>query len=111
MINRGGEKISAEEIEDLMYRLGSLELVAAVAMPDAVLGERLCVYVVPKPGRTAPSLEEVREAFDARGVAAYKVPERVEVVADLPMTKVGKINKLALREDIATRLDSSTVRS
>ena len=111
MINRGGEKISAEEIEDLMYRLGSLELVAAVAMPDAVLGERLCVYVVPKPGRTAPSLEEVREAFDARGVAAYKVPERMEVVADLPMTKVGKINKLALREDIATRLDSSTVRS
>ena len=59
----------------------------------------------------APSLEEVREAFDERGVAAYKLPERVEVVADLPMTKVGKINKKALREDIATRLDSSTVRS
>ena len=51
MINRGGEKISAEEIEDLMYRLGDVELVAAVAMPDAGLGERLCVYVVPKPGR------------------------------------------------------------
>jgi non-ribosomal peptide synthetase component E (peptide arylation enzyme) len=111
MINRGGEKISAEEIEDLMYRLGSLELVAAVAMPDPVLGERLCVYVVPKPGRSAPTVDEVRAAFDQRGVAAYKFPERIEVVADLPMTKVGKINKKALREDIATRLDSSTVRS
>jgi 2,3-dihydroxybenzoate-AMP ligase len=111
MINRGGEKISAEEIEDLMYRLGSLELVAAVAMPDPVLGERLCVYVVPKPGRSAPTIDEVRAAFDQRGVAAYKFPERIEVVADLPMTKVGKINKKALREDIATRLDPSTVRS
>lgn len=111
MINRGGEKISAEEIEDLMYRLGSLELVAAVAMPDLVLGERLCVYVVPKPGRNAPTVDEVRAAFDQRGVAAYKFPERIEVVFDLPMTKVGKINKKALREDIATRLDPSTVRS
>jgi 2,3-dihydroxybenzoate-AMP ligase len=111
MINRGGEKISAEEIEDLMYRLGSLELVAAVAMPDDVLGERLCVYVVPKPGRQAPTIDEVRAAFDERGVAAYKFPERLEVVGELPMTKVGKINKKALREDIATRLDASTVRS
>jgi 2,3-dihydroxybenzoate-AMP ligase len=111
MINRGGEKISAEEIEDLMYRLGSLELVAAVAMPDPVLGERLCVYVVPKPGHDAPTIEQVREAFDQRGVAAYKFPERLEVVGELPMTKVGKINKKALREDIATRLDASTVRS
>ena len=111
MINRGGEKISAEEIEDLMYRIGSLELVAAVAMPDPVLGERLCVYVVPKPGREAPSIDQVREAFEQRGVAAYKFPERLEVVGELPMTKVGKINKKALREDIASRLDASTVRS
>lgn len=111
MINRGGEKISAEEIEDLMYRLGSVELVAAVAMPDPVLGERLCVYVVPKPGRQAPSIDDVRAAFERRGVAAYKFPERLEVVSELPMTKVGKINKKALREDIATRLDASTVRS
>lgn len=111
MINRGGEKISAEEIEGLMYRLGSLELVAAVAMPDPVLGERLCVYVVPKPGHQAPSIEDVRAAFDQQGVAAYKRPERLEVVGELPMTKVGKINKKALREDIATRLDASTVRS
>lgn len=111
MINRGGEKISAEEIEDLMYRLGSLELVAAVAMPDPVLGERLCVYVVPKPGHQEPSIEEVRAAFEQRGVAAYKFPERLEVVSELPMTKVGKINKKALREDIAVRLDASTVRS
>lgn len=111
MINRGGEKISAEEIEDLMYRLGSLELVAAVAMPDPVLGERLCVYVVPKPGHQAPDIEEVRQAFEQRGVAAFKFPERLEVVSELPMTKVGKINKKALREDIATRMDAPTVRS
>jgi len=111
MINRGGEKISAEEIEDLMYKLGPFELVAAVAMPDPALGERLCVYVVPKPGRNAPTLEELRDSFERAGVAAFKFPERLEVVPELPTTKVGKLDKKALREDIATRLDMTTVRS
>jgi 2-hydroxy-7-methoxy-5-methyl-1-naphthoate---CoA ligase len=109
MINRAGEKISAEEIEDLVYRMGGMELVAAVSMPDPVLGERLCVYVVVKPGYEPPTLASIRESFKRTGIAAFKYPERLEVVPALPTTKVGKIDKKALREDVAARLDDSSV--
>ena len=104
MINRGGEKISAEEVENLVYELDSVAMVAAVAMPDAQLGERLCVFVVPKPGLQAPTLDEVAQHFRDAEVAAFKVPERIEVVDALPTTKVGKIDKRLLRDDIAQRL-------
>jgi 2,3-dihydroxybenzoate-AMP ligase len=104
MINRGGEKISAEEIENLVYQLPGVSQVAAVAMPDRELGERVCLYVVPRPGATV-TLEEVRAAMAAIGVAAFKWPERLELVEELMSTKVGKIDKKALRADIAERLD------
>jgi len=110
MVNRGGEKISAEEIEDLMYRMGGLDLVAAVATPDPVLGERLCVCVVPKPGHEAPTLQQVRDFFDHTGVAAFKFPERLEVLSELPMTKVGKIDKKALRDDVSNKIHEATAR-
>ncbi len=103
MINRGGEKISAEEVENLVYQLDSVAQVAAVAMPDPDLGERVCLYVVPAPG-AEPSLEAIQATMQARGVAKYKWPERVEVVGQLLTTKVGKIDKKALREDLALRL-------
>jgi 2,3-dihydroxybenzoate-AMP ligase len=107
MINRGGEKISAEEIESLVYTLPGIELAAAVAMPDEVLGERLCLYVVTgEHGRV--TLEEVRTHLEGLGIAAFKLPDRLEVVGEVPMTKVGKIDKRALREDIASRLTPAT---
>jgi salicylate---CoA ligase len=102
-INRGGEKISAEEVENLLYRLPSVGQVAAVAMPDPELGERVCVYVVGKPG-AAPTLDEVRAWMERAGVARFKLPERLVLVDELPTTKVGKIDKNALRADIARRL-------
>jgi 2,3-dihydroxybenzoate-AMP ligase len=110
MINRGGEKISAEEIEGLVYQMEEVELAAAVSMPDPVLGERVCVYVVVRPGHPAPGLEDVRAAFARAEVAAYKYPDRLEVVADLPLTKVGKLDKRALRQDIADRLHQQSTR-
>jgi 2,3-dihydroxybenzoate-AMP ligase len=102
MINRGGEKISAEEIESLVYTVGGVELNAAVAIPDAILGERLCLYLVPEPG-VEFTLDGLRDQLAAIGIAAYKLPERLELVPELPMTKVGKIDKRALRQDAATR--------
>ncbi|MFW3168664.1 (2,3-dihydroxybenzoyl)adenylate synthase [Geodermatophilus sp. CPCC 206100] len=103
MINRGGEKISAEEVENLAYTLPQVAQAAAVAMPDRELGERVCLYAVLRPG-AALTLEEVRAAMAAAGVARHTWPERLEVVAELATTKVGKVDKKALREDVAARL-------
>jgi 2,3-dihydroxybenzoate-AMP ligase len=105
MINRGGEKISAEEIENLTYALPSVHQVAAIAMPDPRLGERVCLYVVPRPGAEI-TLADVRHLMEDKGVAAFKLPERLVLCAELPTTKVGKIDKLALRTDIAARLEA-----
>lgn len=106
MINRGGEKISAEEVENLVYQLPSVAQVAAVAMPDRELGERVCLYVVPRPGSTV-TLDEVREAMERIGVARFKWPEHLVLVDELAATKVGKIDKKALRADIAERLSGT----
>ncbi|WP_328770152.1 (2,3-dihydroxybenzoyl)adenylate synthase [Streptomyces sp. NBC_00286] len=107
MINRGGEKVSAEEVENLVYELtDGVSQVAAVAMPDPVLGERVCLYVVPAPGRPAPTLDTIRAAMEEAGVARFKLPERIVCVEELAATKVGKIDKKALRADIAARLAS-----
>jgi len=103
MINRGGEKISAEEVENLVYQLPAVSQVAAVAMPDDILGERVCLYVVTKPGTTV-SLEEIRASMETIGVARFKLPEHLVLVEELQSTKVGKIDKKALRADITERL-------
>jgi salicylate---CoA ligase len=103
MINRGGEKISAEEVENLVYRLPEVAQAAAVAMPDPDLGERVALYAVLRPGTTL-TLDDVRASLAAADVARYKWPERLEVVDELLTTKVGKIDKKALREDLAARL-------
>jgi 2,3-dihydroxybenzoate-AMP ligase len=105
MINRGGEKISAEEVENLTYTLPGVQQVAAVAMPDPSLGERVCVYVVPRADADL-TLADVRHAMEGLGVAPYKFPERLVLIPELPTTKVGKIDKVALRADIAARLET-----
>jgi 2,3-dihydroxybenzoate-AMP ligase len=107
MINRGGEKISAEEIESLVYRLEDVTMAAAIAMPDPVLGEKLCLYITIKPG-TEVTLEQIQDLLRRTGVAAFKIPEHLVVVDELPTTKVGKINKKDLRADIAERLASTS---
>ncbi|KAJ1681682.1 hypothetical protein LUZ63_023095 [Rhynchospora breviuscula] len=106
MINRGGENISAEEIENLAYRLPAVRLAAAVAMPDPQLGERVCLFAVLH-DEHALELDHVRTAFQEWGVAAFKHPDRLETVTELPLTKVGKIDKKALREQLLTSLPAS----
>lgn len=103
LINRGGEKISAEEIENLVLAHDAVLNAAAVAMPDRVMGERICVYVQLRSGHSL-TLDELRTFMKGRNVAAFKLPERLEVVHSLPLTNVGKVNKKALRDDIAGRV-------
>lgn len=105
LINRGGEMISAEEVENLILSHPKIHNVAAVAMPDPVMGERTCAYVVPKEGESI-SFEEMLEFLKGKKVAKFKLPERLELVESLPLTNVGKVDKKALREEITQKLEA-----
>jgi 2,3-dihydroxybenzoate-AMP ligase len=103
-INRGGEKISAEEVESLILSHPAVLNAAVVAMPDAVLGERVCACVVLKPGASL-SLEELAGFLrEEKRIARFKLPERLEILDRLPTTAVGKISKKDLREEIRRKL-------
>jgi 2,3-dihydroxybenzoate-AMP ligase len=102
VINRGGEKINAEEVELLLLRHSRITDAAAVAMPDPRLGERTCAYIVV---RGEPlSLAEIREHFAQLQVAKFKWPERIEHLTEIPRTLVGKTDKKRLQAEIAARL-------
>ena len=103
LINRGGEKINAEEVEKLLISHPGIADVAVVAMPDPRLGERTCAYVVSATG-TELSMAQIQEHLDGLGVAKFKWPERLEWVENMPRTNVGKINKVTLRADINEKI-------
>ena len=98
-INRGGEKISAEEIESHLVAHPSVSAAAVVAMPDQRLGERPCAFVTLRSGSLL-TLDAMRKFLTERGVARYKWPERLEIIAAMPLTNVGKIKKADLRRNI-----------
>lgn len=101
-INRGGEKISAEEIENHLIAHPLILNCAVVAMPDKLYGEKCCAFVVLEP-KTSLTLDGLCEfLLSERKIARFKFPERLEVMEALPVTNVGKINKKALREIIAS---------
>ncbi|SDF94182.1 (2,3-dihydroxybenzoyl)adenylate synthase [Klenkia brasiliensis] len=102
VINRGGEKVNAEEVELLLLQHPAVAAAAVVAMPDPRLGERACAYLVATGDPV--DLEDVRRHLDGLGVAKFKWPERLEWVTELPKTLVGKLDKKRLREDITARL-------
>jgi 2,3-dihydroxybenzoate-AMP ligase len=104
LINRGGEKVNAREIEELLLEHPDVEEVALVAMPDVRMGERACVFVVARPGAPALTREGLAEFLDGRGVAKFKWPERVEVREALPRTNIQKVDKKRLRAEIAELL-------
>jgi len=96
MINRGGEKLSAREIEDILSRMDAVAEACVTSMPDERLGERVRAFLILKPGRSI-SLSEVRARFAEEGVAAQKTPERLDIVSDFPRTPAGKPKKAQLR--------------
>jgi acyl-CoA synthetase (AMP-forming)/AMP-acid ligase II len=107
IVIRGGLNISVRQIEDLLIAHPAIRAVAAVGMPDETLGERVCCYAVVSPGHEGLALPEVSEYLLARGLAIQKVPERLEIVSELPMTATGKIQKHILRADITAKLTSA----
>jgi len=103
-INRGGEKISAEEVESLILSHPAVLNAAVVAIPDPVLGERACACVVLKGGWVL-SLEQLASFLqEEKRIAKFKLPERLEILERLPTTAVGKISKKELREEIRRKL-------
>jgi cyclohexanecarboxylate-CoA ligase len=103
LVIRGGENVPVAEVEGLLYAHPKLAGVAIVAMPDPRLGERACAVVIPRPGHTV-TLAELVAFLERQGVARYKFPERLEVVAEFPTTPSGKVQKYRLRELVAARV-------
>ena len=99
LINRGGEKISCEEVENLIFGHPKVQAVTLVAMPDPVFGEKACAFVIPRPGQTL-RFDELIAFLRAQDIAAFKLPERLEIVSEFPLSPVGKILKRSLREQL-----------
>ena len=108
LIDRGGEKINAEEVELLVAGHPAVAEMALVGMPDPRLGERSCAYVVPRDPQNPPTLAGICAHLEAEGLAKYKWPERLELIDALPRTQIGKVSKLTLRADIGAKLEHET---
>jgi 2,3-dihydroxybenzoate-AMP ligase len=104
VINRGGEKIHAEEVEELIVRHPDVVNAALVAMPDKVLGEKACVYLILESGSDPIDVAGLGEFLTSQGLAKYKLPERVEIVPSFPLSNVGKVSKKDLRADVEAKL-------
>jgi len=110
IIIRGGEKISSTEIEDVLGTHPAVQQVAAVGVPDDRYGERVGVVVVLTPSTSSLELADVAAHFAAAGVAIQKTPERIMIMADLPRTAAGKVQKFALRAAWASESVETTHR-
>jgi 2,3-dihydroxybenzoate-AMP ligase len=109
LINRGGEKISAEEVENLLLAHPAVLNAACVPMPDPVLGERMCAFVIPRPGQSL-TLPEAQRFLADKELAKYKWPERIELVPEFPLSPFGKVSKQDLSKRIAEMLAAERAR-
>ncbi|MFM5839190.1 (2,3-dihydroxybenzoyl)adenylate synthase [Aeromonas rivipollensis] len=104
-INRGGEKIAAEEVENQLLHHPAITHAALVSMPDSAMGEKSCAFIVSTDLALKPLA--LRKFLRERGVADFKLPDRFETLDALPMTAVGKIDKQGLRARIAEIIAAS----
>ena len=109
LINRGGEKISAEEIENLILSYPAVQNVACIPIPHPILGEQMCACVIPQPG-ASPRLEELVAFLAGEGLARFKLPERLEVMNDFPLSPFGKVSKKDLVAIVTTRIEEQKAR-
>lgn len=105
LINRGGEKISAEEVENLILMHPAVQNVACVPMPDANMGEKMCAFVILRAGQSL-TLKELVDFLLTKEIAKFKLPERLETLADFPVSTFGKVSKKALGEWVAEQLQA-----
>lgn len=105
LINRGGEKVSSEEVENHLIAHPSIQNVCVVAMPDPLYGERACAFVIPRAGATL-DFEAVKSFLVEREIAKFKLPERLELVESFPLSAAGKILRRELRAIIAAKVQA-----
>ena len=103
IIIRGGENISARDVEDLIASYAGVEYVAVVGMPDPQLGEKVCAYVKMAEGHPGV-FEKIIQHLKGKRASVLLLPERIEFVNDIPLTKAGKPDKKLLRADIQGKL-------
>ncbi|MDE2229581.1 MAG: AMP-binding protein [Alphaproteobacteria bacterium] len=103
LINRGGEKISAEEIENLILQHPAVQNVACIAVPDPALGERMCACVIPHRGKSL-TLDELVSFLAAKEIARFKLPERLAILSEFPLSTFGKVSKKTLLEIVSKQL-------
>jgi len=101
-INRAGEKISAEEIEDHLLAHPGIFDAAVVSVPDAFLGERSCAFVIPD--GEAPKASDIKSWMRGRAIAAFKIPDQIVFVEAFETTAVGKISRKELRASLRAQL-------
>jgi len=106
MINRGGESISATEIEELINRHPEVAAVAVIPMPDPVMGERVCAYIQPKTGAQL-TFDEIISFLRGQKASVIQLPERIEFMDAMPYTGAQKMDKKFLREDIVKKLQAA----
>ena len=110
LINRGGEKISAEEIENLILSHPAVQNVACVPVPCPELGERMCACLVLQPGLSL-TFDELVQFLETKEMAKIKLPERLLILDELPLSNFGKVSKKQLSEMAATRAVARAVRA
>ena len=100
LVSRGGEKINCEEVEMAARHHDGIADIAVVAMPDPELDERACAFIIPTGPEAAPDVAALAQFLVARGLAKFKCPERIELVAEFPTTDSGKLSKPKLKAQI-----------
>ena len=103
VIIRGGQNIYPPEIENLLISHPKVAAAALVGMPDSVMGEKACLYVVPEAGE-ALTFDDMVAFLKEKGIAPYKLPERLEFLDDMPLVAGMKVDKKVLRGDIRQKL-------
>jgi non-ribosomal peptide synthetase component E (peptide arylation enzyme) len=105
-INRGGEKFGTEDIELLLARHPQIADGKVVAMPDPTYGEKACAYLIPRDGQSLPTVSELVTYLVSNGLAKYKCPERIEAIESFPVTRVGKLDRQQMRQQIANKIEA-----